>query len=89
MNRIEHAAHEHLANSRAALAPLDEVTGITPILTAALIAACAAATFAAFAAGNMVTDFVGQESGVAGLDADPAQLTGMALLEARESALRA
>ncbi|MGJ7908176.1 hypothetical protein ACOQFL_17060 [Actinopolyspora sp. H202] len=76
MNRIENAATQQVTASAGAIEPMDSVEGVSPVLTAAVAAGAVAATAAAFAAGNMVTDYVG-----AGYTAkhDGSELSGMSV----------
>ena len=88
MNSIEKSINGRFEDGRVDLRPLDKVDGETPVLTAALIAAVAGAGFAAFMAGNAITDYVGEESAPSGeLTSDPITLSGPELVEARRSAI--
>ncbi len=72
MNLIERAAQSAVPETGGALKPLERLADATPVLATPALA-YATILLTAYGAGNMVTDFVGQESPV---DASGEELTG-------------
>lgn len=82
MNRIESFAHETFA-ADAAPQPLEVAASQAPVLgTPGLALSYGALTFAAYMAGNVVTDFAGGESPTDGVDELQGR-SGAELLELR------
>ena len=72
MNSIERAAQSAVPETGGALKPLERTADVTPVLATPALA-YGALLVTVYQAGNMVTDFVGQESPV---DATGEQLAG-------------
>lgn len=87
MNLVEMAAER--AISVGDLQPLERANGSAPVLGTPAIAATVAAATALFAAGNMITDFVGHEAAVGADESSLRAKSGAELLGVRRAALRA